>query len=193
MSVDEQTLQQYYDGELPEAEMKRVEQVILNDSALQAKLESYDVLGAMLRTYADETAQAPSFGPVLRAIRSTQKPVAPSIRSRVLSWKEFILGSGMRLLFPAGALAMAVLLFIFIKQDTAGEQQPVASRLPKVQTPAFIAKAKDKAATALANAGRSEVVEVDFGNNTGTVMDIEDVDGEHIAVLWVDDPEEQSN
>jgi hypothetical protein len=74
--------------------------------------------------------------------------------------------------FGALAVAAAVLLMLY-----RGEPEPTEASLDE--------------ADQLASLTRSEVVEIDFGNNAGTVFEIALSDGSSTPVVWINDDDDE--
>lgn len=184
-------LQQYFDGELSAEEAAVVRRELAEDEELSQKLEGLERLRELMRAGAEEASEDldsealfsrieaaleedvvdddPMFPtqktPGLRVVRGGQKAAPPAPPRRV--WTGIVGG--------ALAAAAAVALLLLIPSDPGHQvatgpdherEEPVEVEPPP----------------------GSEIVEVDFGYNTGAIFAVEDPDeGARYAVVWISD------
>lgn len=74
-----------------------------------------------------------------------------------------------------GALAIAAAVLLMLYRSEPGQT-----------------RASLEDADQLASLSRSEVVEIDFGNNAGTVFEIALADGSSTPVVWINDDDEEA-
>ncbi|MEZ4339211.1 MAG: hypothetical protein R3B82_21535 [Sandaracinaceae bacterium] len=189
----DETIQRYFDGELPPDEMEAVRLRLEEDEELAQKLEGLSHLGSMLRaTLAPEHVEAPDgdamFAAIQRALAEPETsakeaddaeaaPASPGLRvldggkktapvapAEAPSRGPIWLGVG------AVVLAAAAALWFFVLR-------------PAQTTPG--GEGSDRVATAEPPPG-SEVEEVDFGWSTGAIFQVED-EGAQYAVVWISD------
>jgi len=187
----EQTLQRYFDGELPPAEADALRARLESDPELSAKLAGLEHLRALLRAaLAPEVVGADvDASEVFEVIEARiaaandavddAEPLAPPPERPALRVVE---GEGSapapaaaprgRILYGilGGALAAAAAAFLVfaIPRGTHPEpsQPPVAENTP---------------------APGSEIEDVDFGYSTGAIFQVEGQEGTQYAVVWISD------
>lgn len=169
----EDELHQLLDGELSEREQLRVEAELSETD--RADLAAFGELGDMLRTHADQiAAELPS------------DALFAQIEARVAEDKRLgrgymhvIVGEGRRKAVTGIGLALAIAaaaaLGIFVRESGP---QPIAEHTPD---------AGQAVAVLVEPVMGSEVVEVDFGGNAGTVFAVEGSAGQPLAVVWIED------
>ena len=206
--LEDDRLQRYFDGDLDEAEAEEVRRALdvsendrarlaalehlhglLADETLQPRLDGseasalFDRIEASLgssKEAGDETAPRPALRvvdgggdseatvPVEGAPLESGRPYRPE------AW---------RIAVPAAvALAAAAALALFLARDSEappnGDFVAEQNLRPHVEDPSL---------TVVEPPHGSEVVEVDFGDNAGTVFEVEGSAGEPIAVVWIAD------
>lgn len=121
-----------------------------------------------------------------RESRSSLSPPADPVRRRAL------VGAVVGVLAVAAALVIVVFqpLSVFQTGETAttGETTSVAAHDPPVTAPVET----EMAAAAADALGHTEVISVDFGENTGTVFSVEGREGERFAVVWLSEEAEHA-
>ena len=215
--LEDDRLQRYFDGDLDEAEAADVRRALdasendrarlaalehlhglLTDETLQPSLEGgeasalFDRIEASLGSSVEESDEtAPR--PALRVVDGGgDSGAATAVEGAPLESGRPYRPEAWRIAVPAAvALAAAAALALFLTRDSTGTptndfvaQQSVR---PHVEDPSL---------TVVEPPHGSEVVEVDFGDNAGTVFEVEGSAGEPIAVVWIaddawdDEPEE---
>jgi anti-sigma factor RsiW len=182
--LEEEKLQRYFDGELPEGEAEELRSLVEGSEEAREQLARLDRLRSLIVLAAtDVAADLPSedlFSKVRAGIEEQQRrgyggPFAVldgegrGQPTHIEGWK-IGLSAGLGL-----AVAAAVLLFVLGTQT----ELPVAGTgETQIEEVAF---------TTIEGPQGSEVEEVDFGTNIGTVFEVEGEAGEPIAVVWIND------
>lgn len=168
--IEDDRLQQYFDGELPEAEADQVRQALDASGEEQARLEQLERLRGLVRLAAEEAARDIPADALFSRIEAG---VAEDGWSR--SRMRVVTGIRQRRRRTAGvvaiALAAAALLAFFWPRQTGPEVAQIDER-----TPIYVVDEHPPG---------TEVVDVDFGANTGTVFAVEGDSGEPVAVVWI--------
>lgn len=187
--LEEEKLQRYFDGELDPTEAQEVRLALESSPEDQARLEQLERLHSLISLAAEDMASDLASDDLFAKVRDGIEGKAragkaqplrvidgESAPTRVEGWKVGLAG-GMGL-----AVAAAVLLFVL------GEDQDpeVTARAP---VPSADVDIGDTALTTIEGPQGSEVEEVDFGSNTGTVFEVQGEAGEPIAVVWINDDE----
>lgn len=178
MTISNDMLQQYFDGELDESSAKRVREEVERSPTARAQLDSLETLRTLMRSAAASSSanvesedlfvrigkgiaerKASGMGEAFDVIEGEGGP-AP--RSRAWPW------------VLVAAAAAAVITFVARPTHNGAPAPIVTTTIEQKPVPP---------------AG-TEVLEVDFGGNTGTVFALEGDAGEPIAVVWINDDEE---
>jgi hypothetical protein len=202
--LEDDLLQRYSDGDLPDHEADEIATRIEDSEIEQRRLGAIHALGEFVRLRADDTADDLDTGDLFARIEAkleeapavsaspsavSQRPTSerapskgslrvieggaetPSMRpARPEAWKIFV---------PAAALlAAAAVLIVVLNGD---------SRQPSPEQANVTTQIEEGTVTVVEAPHGSEVVEVDFGANTGTVFEVEGSTGEPIAVVWISD------
>jgi len=169
----EEELHQLLDGELSERERLRVEGELSETDT--ADLAAFAQVGDMLRAHAqDVAAELPS------------DALFAQIEARVTEDKRLgrgymhvVVGGGRRKAVTGIGLALAIAaaaaLGIFVRDS---RPQPIAEHTPDAGQAVAVLEEPVMG---------SEVVEVDFGGNAGTVFAVEGSAGQPLAVVWIED------
>lgn len=181
MKISPELLHRYYDKELSQAQALEVAKALQDDPKLRSELGELQNLSTLLRNHAVQQAESASFVGVFERIEQGITP-QPSLLERFSDvWQHG--PSFWRWALPLGATATAAaaVLLIGVLRTETPPAQPLSATLPvSVMSPE---------APVATGPNSSEIIEVDMGENIGTVIDIEADDGEHVAVLWVEEPE----
>jgi hypothetical protein len=170
--IEDDRLQQYFDGELPEAEADEVRRTLDASEEEQARLEQLERLRGLVRLAAEEAArEIPTDALFSRIEAGVAKDQWSRSRMRVVT------GIRQRRRRTAGvvavALAAAALLAFLWPRQTGPE---IAGNGTDERVPLFVVDEHPPG---------TEVVDVDFGANTGTVFAVEGDGGEPVAVVWI--------
>jgi anti-sigma factor RsiW len=180
MALDDDLLQRYFDGDLPPDERRRVRAEVANDASAQKRLAELARLSELLRepfrNAAREVDADRMFANIERGIRE-QKARGFGERLRVITseWTEHRKG----VLVPTIA-SMAVAAAALVVLLSPRHARDLSARAPSQPSPPV-------AIAALVHG--SSVENVDFGESTGTVFEVEN-EGVRAAVVWIADDEE---
>jgi anti-sigma factor RsiW len=179
MHLDDDTLQRYFDGELPMQQAQAVQKHVEQSPEAQRRLRELARLGDLIRLAAAEAAHSVDSDALFSRVEAQiqeQKQLGFGERLRLLSseWSEHRRGVLVPML-GAAAAAAAALAIVLVPRQAA---EPSAGARP----------AAEQAGVALAHGSRIE--NVDFGSNTGTVFEV-DNQGVAAAVVWIADDEEE--
>ena len=189
MGLSEEKLHRYFDGELDASEAEEVRLALERSEEDRKKLEQLERLHSLIQMTADDVSADVASDDLFAGIRdgiAGNKATGRAHPLRVLEgehrpnrlegWKIAAAG-GMGL-----AVAAAVLLFVL-----AGDKDlPIADNPQRAEPEVEIA---ETGLTTIDGPQGSEVEEVDFGGNTGTVFEVQGEAGEPIAVVWINDDE----
>jgi anti-sigma factor RsiW len=179
----EEELHAFLDEELSEEERTRVEQE-LTSAQDQADLQAFAQLGDLLREHAEEaSAELPS------------EDLFAAIRDRVdedvrlgRGYMRVVQGGGQRRLFTGAAVVLAVAAALALGFFVRGSQGVLPPSVASIGEHAHDAGELSSAIAVLEEPTLgSEVVEVDFGGNAGTVFAVEGAEGQPLAVVWIED------
>jgi anti-sigma factor RsiW len=181
-------LQRYFDGELmPHAphepdEPNAVRAHIADCPQCSAQQRSLARLHSLVAMTAESDAQELDserlFAAIERGIAADDTPASPAhvsgssaqpLSKKVVPLRRLHWLSNAAPVLGALALAAAAMLMVY-RPDGQGDAGDETFEAPE---------------------GHSEVVEVDFGSNAGTVFDISLSDGSSVPVVWIDDDEEE--
>ncbi len=178
--LPDDTLQRFFDGEATEGEANDLQAQLETELEL-ARLERLERLGGLLRDHADTLGadidsnalfdgiqagidKAKSEGPRLRLIQGQRRQRA---------------GVAVAL---AVAIAAAVALVFYLKppaDDNLAEAHPFDTTQEVI--------VHDLHPVEVHPPGGSEVEDVDFGGNTGTIFQVPGEHGQPLAVVWIDE------
>ena len=184
--VQEELLQQYFDGELAPASAAEISRHLEHCDPCsrrhRALLSLHDAIGRA----AEESAKDVDFDALFARIeQGVREQPAPGLAERTQVWwrEQLDQRSRGRWMPAAGALAAAaaVLLLVVRALPTPGPEDITESAPAPSET--------ETAPTETASAG-SEVVDVDFGESTGTVFEVALDDGNSTPVVWINDEAE---
>jgi anti-sigma factor RsiW len=190
--VEEELLQRYFDGDLRGVPAASVSQHIAACEDCQKRHLALGELHKLIVMSAEHAAVDVDFERAFANIeRGTRERPAPGLIERLsVWWRDLIEQRPEQLWAPAFGAAMAALLLVFVLRDRGSDaSQEVAASTPKqaapiAQAPAPPAEGLPAGALALAN---TEVVQVDFGSNAGTVYEIALAEGKSTPVVWIND------
>lgn len=189
----------HFDGELAPSEAASVQRHLATCGECMSRLSSLQRLREMIVMSAEQVASEVDFDAMFgRVEQGTKLAPAPSLTERLTLWvTESLQHNPMKVWAPVGGLAVAAaaLVFVLTRSDgTAGERELARDgiieegREPK-REPMAIAEGPDTKSTPAEQVGAnaSEVVQVDFGSNTGTVFEIALADGVSTPVVWINE------
>ncbi len=183
MKITEELLHRYHDGELSPPDTQHVAEAVDKDPMLQKQLAQLRCLTALLHTHAAQHAERAAFAGVYEDIR---RAIAPKhawwerLRVSLPERRGFWMGWAL----PVGATALVAAVVLLVWLPSVRHADVPTQRIAQVPE-------ADSARPRVAGPSResSEFVEMDLGENSGTVIDIEPEAGEHVAILWVEEPE----
>jgi anti-sigma factor RsiW len=171
---EDQKLQMFFDGELPPEEEAAVRRSLESTPEGMAQIREWaQIREAMQTASADWSGEIDSESLFARIEAEVSAPVisiepargqTPLLRS--------VPGGRERRVWGAVATGFAAAAAIFLTVVAWPESHQDANGV-----------------TAGARTRGSEVLEVDFGANTGTIFEVEGGAGESLAVVWIDDEE----
>jgi anti-sigma factor RsiW len=184
--VKDELLQRHFDGDLDAAESAQLQAHLASCRVCSARRAAFARLADMISKSAMQSADQVDFSGMFARIergiqaeaktKQDEKPVAKVIpissRWRSLSTLTAA-GAGL-------AVAAAVLLMVY---------QPGEPGRPGASVEGVSPSSASSGAPEAVAPGRSEVVQVDFGSNAGTVFDIALADGSSTPVVWINDDE----
>lgn len=186
----EDRLQQYFDGELADAEASELRAELEGDEALRAKLEGLAHLRTLLVAGAEERGDEVDSEALWSGITARlgeeaddDDPMLPADEAEPIARPALSVVRGGRQSEPvalqpkrsnavwigvATTLALAAAVLLVVLRPFGGTEEP---DVPLAAAPP----------------PGSEVVEVDFGYSTGAIFSVEGQEGEHYAVVWISD------
>jgi anti-sigma factor RsiW len=184
--LDDDTLQRYYDGELSPVEERAVRARVESDASAQARLAELEKLSGMLRMAADEMGEGLDSNALFAGIQSgIKKDVEAGFGGKLEvvreEWSEHRRGAVIGLGF-AGAVAAAALLMVLAPGVSPSDELSRSASKPEKTRLAEVMPAQPRVSG-------SSVENVDFGENTGTVFEIES-EGVKTAVVWIAEEDE---
>jgi anti-sigma factor RsiW len=191
--LSDELLHRHFDGDLESGEAARADahlHACPQCAAKRAGLAKLSELVAMdPRASAQEVSFAGMFDRIERGIAAEK---LESSRPRVLpitSRKRSFAASSA--LIAGFAAAAAVILMVYHPGEggSHGNSVPDGQVPGGPSAPAQTAPATAPAPVAAKAPSHSEVVQVDFGSNAGTVFDISLADGSSTPVIWINDDE----
>lgn len=195
--LEDETISQYFDGELPEDEASEVRAILQSDAGAKQKLDGLTHLRDLIRLAAEDMSEdvdgASLFAGIQAGIAEDEKQGNRGLTSidggggktgarprGVESWKVSIP-------IAVGLAAAAAILFVIWADNQGPDEVYTAERGLTVEIH------DDETTMLMVEAPHgTEVEEVDFGDNTGTVFAVEGDAGEPIAVVWIDDEPEEA-
>jgi hypothetical protein len=189
-------LQQYFDGELPEEEMSEVRAILDESEETQARLDAlsrlHDFVNLAAETDAEDLDADAMFETISVGVKTGQSLYLIK-GGEVESRKPPKAGEPWRFVAPVVAVAIAAaVLFAIIGPGQGNDDDDVAERQTEEveEGPTVIIEEEHSEPMVHVEPPHgTEVVEVDFGDNTGTVFAVEGEVGEPIAVVWISDEE----
>ena len=180
MALDDDLLQRFYDGDLTPEEERKVRAEIAQSSAAQKRLEELSRLSELFRTLPMPAVQQldsdAMFAGIERGIEA-QKALGFGGRLRLVvsEWGEHKKG-----MFVPALASMAVAAAALVILLSPRHAQDLKSGTDTTEAPPL----------AMATLVHGSIVEdVDFGESTGTVFEVENA-GVSAAVVWISDDEE---
>ena len=196
--VQEELLHRYFDGEIGDRQAARVRQHVETCSHCTAQIEALSKLHGLFAIAAEGMADSLHSEPLFERIsKGMHEAPAPGLGERLRLWWDDLLEPlqprGVWLPVTVAAVGAAAALLIVLRPGVAPNPSPpgqVVADAPSnaPATPADPAPLQAAvAAPVLALA--SEIVQVDFGANAGTIFEVALNEGESTPVVWIDEEE----
>jgi anti-sigma factor RsiW len=189
--VQEDALNMHFDGELAPSEAASVERHLAACGECSKRLHSMQQLRQMIVMSSAQVASEVDFDAMFgRVEQGTKAAPVPGLFERFGLWvTESLQHNPMRVWAPAGGLALAAAAaVIFVLRPDAPSAEEMAKR-------GVVAEERERRREKIMVAendptpesNASEVVQVDFGSNTGTVFEIALADGASTPVVWINE------
>jgi len=179
--LEDELLQRYFDGELSNGSATEVKQHLESCAECQRRHRSLTRLHKLINVTATDAAKGVDFDALFGRIEAGVEE--ESEQRKVVSIQEWLSSTRLRkpLLVAPLAIAAAAALFIIFQnarseqfaRDNYGQKNGEKTALVESQIPQ--------------QPPNSEVVEVDFGVNSGTVFEIALAEGVSTPVVWIND------
>lgn len=175
--IDDDMLQALHDGELEASAAAQALEHAERCGTCTAKLERMERLGKLLRSAAEDGNAGVDFDAMFARIESS----GPVDRPAIVRSIDEARARRRAIVVPIAlvAAAAAAVLVALGPWNDSGPPETARAR-PTTRAPMAIAAVESPPAG-------SEVVNVDFGTNTGTVFAIEAGAGSSVAVVWIDE------
>jgi hypothetical protein len=170
-------LQRSFDGDLPRSEADALRAHVAACAQCQRQLDAFSRVGELMRVSAEHEAAQVDFSNLFSKIETGLDSEARAVVTPLRAATRPASSTRLKHLYRAApalgavALAAAALLMVY-KPDGSGELD-------------------DTPYEAVTTTAHSEVVDVDFGPNAGTVFDISLSDGASVPVVWIDDDDDE--
>jgi anti-sigma factor RsiW len=181
--VEEELLQRYFDGALEAQNAARVSQHLESCASCGARHRALSKLKRAIAVAADERAQGVDFEALFARIEQGVREGAAqgAAAQNVVSLQDRARRRQRAIWLPAtGVVAAAAALLLFLRSAPTTQ--------PQSATPA--AGETSQGAASLTGTTNSEIEQVDFGSNAGTVFEIALSEGTSTPVVWIDDSEQ---
>ena len=176
MPLSDDTLQRYFDEDLPSTEADAVRAELETSAEDRERLRSLGKLRELLALAAADSSRHIESDELFAAV---QLDLDRQQRLRVVDGARR--KAHLRVFVPIAAtlaVAAAALLVFQGRDDRLTQVAGIERHAPTIAAPTL---------TTVDAPPGTEVVEVDFGSNTGTVFAVEGESGEPIAVVWIND------
>jgi anti-sigma factor RsiW len=182
--VEEELLQRYFDGALEAPNAARVSQHIGTCASCGARHRALSNLRRAMVVAAEERAQGVDFEAMFTRIERgvREQPDQGAAGQAAVPLRD---RAGRRrartIWWPAtGVVAAAAALLLFLRSAPPNESQTGAPGDGEA----------NQGAASLTGTTNSEIEQVDFGSNAGTVFEIALSEGTSTPVVWIDDSEQ---
>jgi len=199
--LQEDALNMHFDGELAPAEAASVQSHLASCGDCSERLSSMQRLREMITVSSEQAASEVDFDAMFaRVEQATQAAPLPGLWERITLWvAESLEHNPMKVWAPVGGFAVAAIALITVLSQSSSpsvdDEQELARRgviaeeRERKRERMMLAQAADPvtADDSAEAANASEVVQVDFGSNTGTVFEIALAGGASTPVVWIND------
>lgn len=187
--LDDDLLQRYFDGDLSPLEERTVRARIEQDPSARRRLRELEQLSQMLGSAAKDMGAGLDSAALFAGIEADIKLNEQSgfgERLQVIAgeWSEHRRGALISL-GTAAAIAAAAMFVVLTPGADEADTQARSAPAPREERKVRVAEAEPTAPVVHG----SQVENVDFGRNTGTVFEVEN-QGVTTAVVWIADEEE---
>ena len=167
--TEDDRLQMFFDGELAPEEEAAVRRDLQSSAEGKAQLREWEQIRDAMKTVSSEWSGAIDSDALFALIEAEiSAPAVPEPKLVAPPVLRVVPGGRERRVWGAVATGFAAAAAIFLAVVTwTGEEAPPGDEMAR----------------------GTEVLEVDFGANTGTIFNIEGGAGESLAVIWIDDEE----
>ncbi len=177
--VDDDKLQQFFDGELTEGEAKIIDRDVARSSDEQARVDQLERLSDLMQWTADDVAANIDadavFAKIEEGVAADKSPRLQVIEGAKKTQRTMaIVAVGLTM---AAAVALAYLMGTGENSGTVATHPMDDRREVLVENDMPVIHVEAPAGT--------EVEHVDFGANTGTVFEVEGSEGQPLAVVWI--------
>lgn len=184
--LEDELVQRFFDGELSNGSAVEVRQHLDNCQECLHRYRSLERLHRYINIAAQEISSEVDFE---RLYNDIESGVNDSIRSdNVIPIQRLIIRSKSKMakvLLPAALAAAAVFLFIILQESP--KENVIGHSSDRTRSPKTVLVERGKPLP-LPN---SEVIQVDFGEHTGTVFEIALAEGVSTPVVWINDEMEE--
>lgn len=179
--LEDELLQRYFDGELSNGSAVEVNQHLESCETCRNRHRSLEKLHTYINMAVEEAAEDVDFDALFGRIESGLEESRQ--RGKVVSIKAWLESSRLRrpLVLAPVAIAAAAVLF-FINQLVPTEEVARDSKGRKRSNRTVLVDSRNSQ-----QQRNSEIVQVDFGANTGTVFEIALAEGASTPVVWIND------
>lgn len=184
--VEEELLQRYFDGALESQSAAQVERHLETCPSCGARHRALGKLKRAISVAVDERARGVDFEALFSRIEhGVREQPNPSFMERLsVSWRDRLEQRSRQVWVPAaGALAAAAAVLLFLRGLPPKDRPEIGGPDQGELSPGLSART---------SAVSSEVEQVDFGSNTGTVFEIALTEGVSTPVVWINDDGEQT-
>ena len=184
--IEDEQLQQYFDGELSKKPAALVERHLSGCESCTERQTSLVQLSRMIGIAAEDMARDVNFENLYyRVKQGVKQKEAPGLTEQITVWWDEFVEHQSQVWMPAtGAIAVAaaVLLTLYLPGTPMDDVPVEGSTAERVHTPA-----EGPTAIPPEPPASTEITDVDFGDNAGTVFAIALAEGVSNQVIWIDD------
>jgi hypothetical protein len=188
--LEDELLQRHFDGDLRAGPAAEVDRHLRGCVHCNERHRALGALHRMVEMAAENSAQGVDFDALYGRIeRGIQQQRTPGLGERLAVWWRDLAEQrpGQIWVPAAAALAAAIVLVVVVQDEPAVPPAPRASTQTPAQESARDELQPASAPGAGAAAVNSEIVQVDFGSNPGTVYEIALANGMSTPVVWIND------
>ena len=188
--VQEEALHMHFDGELAPSEAASVQRHLATCGECTRRLSSLQRLREMIVMSAEQVASEVDFDAMFgRVEQGTKAAPAPGLLDRLQIWvTESLEHNPFKVWAPVGGFAVAAAVLVFVLTRSGGVLSDPEQQEPELAKPGIVDTSREpKREKMMIASNASEVVQVDFGSNTGTVFEIALADGASTPVVWINE------